>query len=166
MCAPVTTVMLFISTLLPTGALSAAVDCSSIFVIDHNSSVWKKISQDCEDTWKLEYCQEIGELELDSQDNETVQPSFTACTEAEYLVYYDDLSNNSCRIDHVRDNISLTPNGNESIYLFQNCSGDDQHINRTIYTTGTMDSGQLDLTLLYYVASWMKKGTSVLEHKK
>ena len=135
MCAPVTNVIFFISMLVAAGALRASSDCS---LINHNSSVWKKINQNCEDSRKLEYCREIGELELDNIKNETIPTSFTACSEnqAEYFVYYD-VSNNSCIIDHARDNLRLSPNENGSIYLFQNCTDDHGQTNREENTNST-----------------------------
>ena len=125
MASPVTNVRFFISILLSAGALRASMNCS---LINHNSSVWKKINQNCEDSRKLEYCREIGELELDNKENETFPTSFTACggKQAEYFVYYDV----SCIIHHARENLRLSPNGNTSIYLFRNCTDDHGQTNR------------------------------------
>ena len=123
MCAPVTNVMFFISILFSAGA---SMDCS---LINHNSSVWKKINQHCEDSKKLEYCREIGQLDLDNKENETISTSsFAACggKQAEYFVYYDV----SCIIHHASDNLRLSSNGNTTIYLFQNCADDHGQTNR------------------------------------
>ena len=129
MCAPVTTIIFFISTL---SAGAEAVDCSSFFVIHHNSSVLKKINQNCKDSKKLQYCREISELDHDDIDNDNIQDILTACaqsgTQADYLVVYD-ISSNSCKVLPARDNTRLSPDGNASIYLFQNCPDDQQQTN-------------------------------------
>ena len=129
MCAPVTTIIFFISTL---SAEAEAVNCSPFFVIHHNSSVLKKINQNCKDSKKLQYCREISELDHDDIDNDNIQDILTACaqsgTHADYLVVYD-ISSNSCKVLPTRDNTRLSPDGIASIYLFQNCPDDHQQTN-------------------------------------
>ena len=108
----VTTVMFFISIVLPAGAVTPSVDCSPLFVIHHESSnILGNIKTICDQ------CRENKE----NKDKKYIQASFTACNESGKRRDYN-VSNDYCRIHSASEDTRLS--SNDAIHLFQNCSHD------------------------------------------